>query len=91
MSTRVSIVLPDEVLAELDQIAGKRHRSEFIAEAIREKLNLARRTRAVRETVAILPGDEIPVWHSAEEVSAWLRASRQRDVERLTPQEHTSA
>lgn len=84
MSTRVRIVLPDETLAELDQVAGKRHRSEFVAEAVREKLIRVRQIRAVQETIAVLPGDDMPAWSSPEEVMAWLRASRQRDVERLS-------
>lgn len=81
MSTRVHIVLPDDTLAELDQVAGRRHRSAFIAEAIREKLQRERQAAARISAVAL---DEIPVWSSPEEVTAWLRASRQRDVERLT-------
>ena len=82
MSTRVRIVLPDETLAELDQVAGKRHRSEFVAEAIHEKLVRLRHVRARQEAAGLVLGD-IPVWTSPEDVTAWLRASRQRDIEQL--------
>ena len=82
MSTRVRIVLPDETLAELDQVAGKRHRSEFVAEAVYEKLVRLRQVRAIQETTGLVAGD-IPAWSSPEDVTAWLRASRQRDIEQL--------
>lgn len=90
MATRVHIVLPGETLVELDQTVGKRHRSEFVAEAVREKLLRLRHVRAVQEAISTLPSDEIPGWNSPEEVSAWLRDSRQRDVERLKQESHWS-
>ena len=83
MSTRVRIVLPDEMLAELDQVAGKRYRSGFVVEAVQEKLVRLRQTRALQETAGLVSGD-IPAWSSPEDVTAWLRASRQRDIERLS-------
>lgn len=82
MSTRVRVVLPDDLLAELDQTAGKSQRSRFIAEAVSEKL--ARQRYAGHEVAGLVAGDEIPVWTGPEDVIAWLRASRQRDIERLS-------
>ena len=82
MSTRVRIVLPDELLAEVDQVAGKRHRSAFVAEAIQERLVRLRHASAGQQATGLAP-DSIPVWSGPEDVSAWLRASRQRDIERL--------
>jgi hypothetical protein len=85
MSTRVRIVLPDEMLAELDQIAGKRRRSAFVAEAVQEKLVRLRHANARQQTVI---SDAIPAWSGPDDVTAWLRASRQPDIERLN-QNHT--
>lgn len=83
MSSRAQIVLPDELLAELDQTVGSSRQSEFIVEAVREKLHRVRRIRAVREMAAVTTADDIPGWTSPEEVSAWLRDSRASDAERL--------
>jgi metal-responsive CopG/Arc/MetJ family transcriptional regulator len=38
MKVKAHLVLPKEILEEVDQIAGKRGRSLFIAEAALEKL-----------------------------------------------------
>ena len=38
MKTKAHLVIPHEVLEEVDRIAGKRKRSLFITEATREKL-----------------------------------------------------
>ena len=83
MTNRAHIVLPDDLQAELDEAVGPNRQSEFIADAIREKLQRLRQIRAVRE-LAETTSDDIPGWTSAEEVSAWLRASREGDIERLT-------
>ncbi|MDR3556528.1 MAG: hypothetical protein P4L55_17385 [Syntrophobacteraceae bacterium] len=37
-STRLNIVLPDALIREIDQIAGKRKRSQFIAEAVKRRI-----------------------------------------------------
>lgn len=83
MTDRAHIVLPDDLLAELAQAVGPNRQSEFIADAVREKLQRLRQLRAVRE-LAATTSDDMPGWTSAEEVSAWLRDSRQSDIERLT-------
>ncbi len=38
MKTKAHLVIPHEVLEEVDRVAGKRKRSLFITEATREKL-----------------------------------------------------
>ena len=83
MANRARIVLPDDLLTDLDQAVGPNRRNEFIVEAVREKLLRLRHIRHVQEATGILPED-IPGWIDPDEISAWLRESRQRDVERLT-------
>jgi hypothetical protein len=83
MNSRARVVLPDDLLVELDQTVGASRRAEFVADAVREKLLRVRQMRHVQETIGILP-DDIPGWVHPEEVTAWLRESRQRDVERIT-------
>jgi len=83
MADRARIVLPDDLLSELDQAVGTSRRAEFVAEAVREKLLRLRQIRHVQEATGLLP-DDIPGWVDPEDVSAWLSESRQRDIERLT-------
>lgn len=37
-TTRLNIVLPDALIREIDQIAGRRKRSQFIAEAVKRRI-----------------------------------------------------
>ena len=50
MKTKAHLVIPREILEEVDQIAGKRKRSLFITEATREKLQRERFLRTLEET-----------------------------------------
>jgi metal-responsive CopG/Arc/MetJ family transcriptional regulator len=50
MKTKAHLVLPREILQEVDQIAGKRKRSLFIAEATLEKLQRERFLGTLEET-----------------------------------------
>ena len=50
MKTKAHLVLPRDILEEVDQIAGKRKRSAFIAEATREKLQRERFLKTLEET-----------------------------------------
>lgn len=37
-SSRINIVMLDTLIAEIDQVAGKRKRSQFIADAVRRRI-----------------------------------------------------
>jgi metal-responsive CopG/Arc/MetJ family transcriptional regulator len=50
MKTKAHLVLPRKILEEVDQIAGKRKRSLFIAEATQEKLERERFLKILEET-----------------------------------------
>ena len=52
MDKRIHIVLPEEVVKELDRIAGKRGRSHFIEEALSSRLRHERQMAAIREVAA---------------------------------------
>jgi len=50
MKVKAHLVLPREILEEVDKITGKRKRSFFIEEATREKLEKERFLRTLEET-----------------------------------------
>jgi len=83
LATRTHVILPDDLLAELDQFVGPRRRSEFISDVVREKLMHLRQVRAFRETAGVLRDDHIPEWDTPEATSEWVRKSREQDNERL--------
>jgi metal-responsive CopG/Arc/MetJ family transcriptional regulator len=37
-SSRLNIVLPDALIGEIDQVAGRRKRSQFIADAVKRQI-----------------------------------------------------
>jgi predicted transcriptional regulator len=73
MTTKVNLVLEDEVKHRLDQLVPPGQRSRFANEAIREKLEQLRRRQAV-QTLAELRGRVEPV--PTSEIIASLRAAR---------------
>lgn len=44
--SRTNVMLPDDLLDQIDRVAGERRRSAFLAEAAREKLGRIRFERA---------------------------------------------
>lgn len=85
MSTvaRAHLVLPEDLIAEVDRVAGKRKRSSFVEAAIREKLARRRMSIALEKCAGILDLASHPEWGTPEGVSEWVRASRREDDRRL--------
>ncbi len=83
MPTRAHVFLPDDLVAEVDRIAGKRKRSRFVEAAIREKLARETLSTALRESVGVIDLADYPEWATPEKVSDWVRRSRRQDEERL--------
>jgi metal-responsive CopG/Arc/MetJ family transcriptional regulator len=48
-TARLNITLPEDMIEELDQVIGPRHKSRFIASTIRERLNEIRIERLREE------------------------------------------
>jgi Arc/MetJ-type ribon-helix-helix transcriptional regulator len=77
---RAHVVLPDDLLADVDALVGPRGRSAFLTEVIREAVSR-------RRLLEILNSSE-PVWKDedhpelAEGSAAWVRKMREQD-ERL--------
>jgi metal-responsive CopG/Arc/MetJ family transcriptional regulator len=73
---RTHIVLPDDLVAGVDELVGKRKRSEFIAEAARQKLRQVQQLRAIREGAGAIDLNEHPEWSTREKTIEWVRAQR---------------
>ncbi|MGH2460028.1 MAG: type II toxin-antitoxin system VapC family toxin [Chloroflexota bacterium] len=73
------IVIPADVVSEIDQIVGPRGRSQFVTEAVTEKPRRVHLRQAAHRVVGSLRDVEIPEWETPESTAAWVRASRQKD------------
>jgi hypothetical protein len=81
---RAHIVLPDDLIAEVDKLAGPRRRSQFIEEAVRAKVINERQKRAAKrlsESGGLQHKN--PDWSTPEKTSEWVRKMREQDNQRL--------
>ena len=80
---RTHIVVPDDLVQEVDRVAGKRRRSRFIEEAIREKLSRQALGTALADTTGVLDPADYPEWDTDAKVAAWVESGRLADNVRL--------
>lgn len=74
---RTHIVLPRAVVEDVDRLVGHRRRSQFVVDAVCEKLRREQLAAALDATAGILADVDIPEWASPEQTSAWVRELRQ--------------
>lgn len=80
---RAHLVLPDDLVEEVDALVGKRRRSAFFAEAARERLRRERLRQAMRETAGSIKAEDHPEWSTSRKVAAWVRKQRRQSSRRL--------
>ena len=73
---RVHVVMPESTVEEIDVIAGKRGRSQFITETVEAELRRRRLRAALAEMDGALADVDIPGWETRESIAAWVRALR---------------
>ena len=71
---RTNLTLPEELIKEVDQFAGPRGRSRYVAEAVAQRLKRDRLGLAIEDTAGILRGTKHQM--SRREVSRWIRDLR---------------
>jgi metal-responsive CopG/Arc/MetJ family transcriptional regulator len=76
MNVRTNLLLPKDLVAEVDRHAGRRGRSRYVADALRERLRRDRLQDAVRSTAGVLSAEDYPHWATSELVQAWVRERR---------------
>lgn len=76
---RLHIALDDDLVAELDRLAGPRRRSAFIAELIRRGIEDERRWEEILGALGQIP-DTGHEWD--EDPAAWVRRQRHVDDRR---------
>lgn len=79
MSTRAHVVLPEELISEIDRLAGKRKRSQFIEAAVRDKLTRDRLGVALERAAGVVAPEDYPQWDTPEKISEWVRKLREGD------------
>lgn len=81
MNVRTNLLLPKELVDEVDHFAGPRGRSRYVAEALVAKLRRDRLREAVTATAGALRASDYPQWQTSEDVVAWVRQLRREETD----------
>ena len=73
--TRTNVTLPEELLREVDELAGPRGRSAFVVEAIGARVKRERLRRALDAARGVYVGT--PFWMDADAAYRWIRQQRE--------------
>ena len=76
---RTNLTLPEDLMAEVDTLAGPRGRSRYVAEAVAQRVKRDKLGKAIRDTAGILVGT--PYQKSRDEVTAWVDALRSEQTD----------
>lgn len=74
---RTNVTLPGELLREVDELAGPRGRSQFVAEAVAAKVKRERLRKALDAARGAWIGK--PSYMTPDEAYRWVRSMREED------------
>ena len=76
---RTNLTLPVDLMRQVDELAGPRGRSRYVAEAVAQRVKRDRLGKAIRETAGILVGT--PDQMTRDEVTAWVDFLRSEETD----------
>jgi metal-responsive CopG/Arc/MetJ family transcriptional regulator len=77
--TRTNLTLPVDLMEEVDELAGPRGRSRYVAEAVAQRVKRDRLRRAIEETAGIFKGT--PFEMTREEVTRYVDELRSEETD----------
>jgi hypothetical protein len=77
MNVRTNLLLPKELVEEVDHFAGERGRSRYVADALRARIKRDRLLEAISTTAGAWRDN--PLWQTDQDVVDWVRALRADD------------
>jgi hypothetical protein len=78
---RAHVILPIDLIADIDKLVGKRGRSAFLTELAQREIKLRRQRQALREAAGAWKSENHP--ELAEGSDAWIREIRSLDSQRF--------
>jgi metal-responsive CopG/Arc/MetJ family transcriptional regulator len=81
MRVPTNLMLPPDLVAQIDEVAGPRNRSRFIEEAARAKLKREQLRLAIERSVGVLKAEDYPEWATSEMVVEWVRKIRAEETD----------
>jgi metal-responsive CopG/Arc/MetJ family transcriptional regulator len=83
VNRKAHLAIPEDLIAEVDRVAGKRRRSLFIVEATREKLAKERFMKVLEETSGAWSDKNHPELTTAKSMEQYIREKRRPYGKRL--------
>ena len=80
-SKRAHVVLPVDLVADIDKLVGKRGRSAFLAELAQREIKIRRQREALREAAGAWKDEDHP--ELAQGAAAWIEQIRALDNQRF--------
>jgi hypothetical protein len=77
MNVRTNLLLPRDLVAQVDHFAGPRGRSRYVAEALERSIRRDRLREIVDQTAGVWADN--PLWKTDQDVIDWVRALRAED------------
>ena len=81
MAVRTNLMLPPELVAEVDRIAGPRNRSRYVTEAVLARVRRDHLKEVWDRSFGILKREDHPEWATSEMVVEWVRARRAEETD----------
>lgn len=78
---RTHVVVPEELVKEIDRISGKRKRSWFITKAVKREIKRLNFLKAVKETAGVWRDKDHPEFKLG--IENWVINLRDEDEKRL--------
>jgi metal-responsive CopG/Arc/MetJ family transcriptional regulator len=72
----VNMSLPEDLVRQLDEVAGPRNRSAFAEEALRRAIKREKLRLAIERTAGSLKAEDYPHWRTSEDVVRWVQEMR---------------
>ena len=79
VTVRTNLLLPEDLVKEVDHFAGPRGRSRYVAEALTERLRRDRRREVVEATAGAWR--DHPLFPTSASVVAWVRELRAEETD----------
>jgi len=81
VTKRTHVVVPEELVKEIDRLSGKRKRSWFITQAVRKEIQRLNFLKAVKETAGAWQDKDHPEFKKG--IDNWVKKLREEDEKRL--------
>jgi metal-responsive CopG/Arc/MetJ family transcriptional regulator len=76
---RTNLTLPEELMRAVDDLAGPRGRSRYVAEAVAQRVKRDRLGRAIRDSAGVLRGTALEM--SRAQVTSWVDELRSEETD----------